>query len=116
MQLSIRVIFKIPDRFILPTFGPDIEPPGTLAYVEWFTRPRHKVPAHKMYPVSHSKRSSGIRNASVIEINSQLHPCQLFPKFGNRVNQAWTSDNVLERCEQFFVNNWLDLHTYQTTW
>src|SRR6266853_3360932 len=71
---QIRVIFKIPDRFILPMFGTRIKPPGTLAYVEWFTRPRHKALGHKMYPVSRSKRSNGIRDASVVEVDSIIRP------------------------------------------
>jgi hypothetical protein len=97
-------------------FGPHDKPPGTLAYIEWFTRPRHKAPAHKMYRVSRSMRSDGTRYASVIEVDTIIRSCQLFPKFSGRVNRAWSSDNVLERCEHFFVNNWLDHHTYQTTW
>jgi len=113
---QIRVIFKIPERFISQTFGTNVKPPGALAYIEWFTRPRQKAPAHKMYGVSRSMRSDGSRDASVIEVDTIIRSCQLFPKFRGRVNRAWTSDNVLERCEHFFVNNWLDHHTYQTTW
>ena len=113
---QIRVIFKIPERFISQMFDSHVKPPGALAYVEWFTRPRHKAPSHKMYRVSRSIRSDGSRDASVIEVDTIIRSCQLFPKFSGRVNRAWTSDNVLERCEHFFVNNWLDHHTYQTTW
>jgi len=113
---QIHVIFKIPERFISQVFGPHVKPPGTLAYIEWFTRPRNEAPAHKMYRVSRSMRSDGSCDASVIEVDTIIRSCQLFPKFSGRVNRAWTSDNVLERCEHFFVNNWLDHHTYQTTW
>lgn len=35
---QIHVIFKIPDRFLHVTFG-NCEPPGALAYIEWFTMP-----------------------------------------------------------------------------
>ena len=111
-----RVIFKIPKRFISQMFGSHVKPLGTLAYIERFTQPWHKAPAHKMYHVSCSLQSDGSRDASVIEVDTIIRSCQLFQKFGGRVNRAWTSDNMLERCKHFFVNNWLDHHTYQTTW
>ena len=59
---QFRVIFKIPKRFISQMFGSHVKPPGTLAYIEWFTRPEHKAPAHKMYCVSRSLQSDGSRD------------------------------------------------------
>ena len=76
---QVCVIFKIPEQYILQMFGPHINPPGALAYIEWFTRSRHKAPAHKMYCVSHSMQSDGSHDASVIEVDMIIHSCQLFP-------------------------------------
>jgi len=70
---QICVIFTSPGQLILPMFGPGIEPPGTLAYVGWFTCSQNNTPGHKMYPVSCSNISNGICEASVIEVNSNIH-------------------------------------------
>lgn len=95
------------------TFSSNHELPGALAYIEWFTIPRTKHVTHKMYPVSHSM-INGVREASVVEVSSIVRFCQLYPKFDERADRVWTSNNVLEHCTDFFVNNWLDHHTYAT--
>lgn len=102
--------------------------PGHLAYVEWFSRPAasRRDANHRMYAVSRSmhkplgvgRASSGVtvREASIIEVDTIRRSCHLFPKFGLRANRAWTSSNVLDRCETFLLNNWTDHHTYQTVY
>lgn len=110
---QLHVIFQIPDSYNSNTFG-TIAPPGHLAYVEWFSRPRHRDKIHGMFPVSHSYRQNGDRDASVVELHNVLRPCMLFPKFDLKVNRAWTSDNVLERCKKFFLNHYGDQNIFQT--
>lgn len=113
---QIRVIFRIPERFSIQIFGPNAQLPGPLVYVEWFSRSQTKGRGHGMYPVSRSMRANGQCDASIIELNRLIRPCHLFPKFSGNVDRAWKSSNVLERSKHFFVNNFLDHHTYQTTW
>jgi len=88
---------------------------GHLAYVEWFSRPRNKDSNHGMYPISRSYRNS-VQCAEVVEVESMFRTCQLVPRFGRRANRGWTSSNVLDQCEHFLVNNFIDHHTYQCIW
>lgn len=64
-----------------------------------------------MFPMSKSI-VDGVREASIIPMDSIIRPCQLFLKFAGSVDRSWTADNVLERCEDFLFNNWTDHHMY----
>lgn len=111
---QLRVIFKIPDAYLPSIFGASVPPPGNLAYIEWFLRPRRRDKNHSMFPVSRSYKRNGDRDVSVVQLDRVLRPCQLAPKFGVKADRGWTPDNVLERCEHFFINHFGDLHLYQT--
>lgn len=69
-------------------------------------------PDHKMYTVT-STRQAALKTFEVIELSRVIRNCQLIPKFGDRADRAWTSQNVLDRCEKFFLNNYVDNHTFQ---
>jgi hypothetical protein len=90
-----------------------------MAYVEWFTsfKPNHEA-NHEMYSITvPPPRANGFCNASIIPLTDIRQTCQLFPNFGrDNVNPEWTSDNVLDECRTFFVNNWASLYTYQSIW
>ncbi|KAG1760626.1 hypothetical protein EDD22DRAFT_980541 [Suillus occidentalis] len=109
----LKVIFRIPDEYV--TKMSLTRQLGHLAYVEWFSRPRNKDSNSGMYPISRSYRN-GMQDASVIEVDSMLRTCQLAPRFGRRANRAWTLNNVIDRCEHFLINNFIDHHTYQSIW
>ncbi|KAG1893739.1 uncharacterized protein F5891DRAFT_962498 [Suillus fuscotomentosus] len=109
----LKVIFRIPDEYVTKMSLP--RQIGHLAYVEWFSRSRNKDSNSGMYPISRSYRN-GVLDASVIEVDSMFRTCQLAPRFGRRANRAWTSNNVLDRCEHFLINNFIDHHTYQSIW
>ncbi|KAG2052891.1 hypothetical protein BDR06DRAFT_982926 [Suillus hirtellus] len=109
----LKVIFRIPDEYVTKMSLP--RQIGHLAYVEWFSQPRNKDSNSGMYPISRSYRN-GVLDASVIEVDSMFRTCQLAPRFGRRVNRAWTSNNVLDRCEHFLINNFINHHTYQSIW
>lgn len=66
-----------------------------------------------MYKVSREYRH-GSRHASVIPVQNIKRSVMLFPKFGPVVDRSWTSDNVLEECETFYVNPFVDEHSYRT--
>ena len=108
---QLRVVFKIPDEY-LSVFGSGPRP-GHLVYIQWFTRLTRKGKDHALYPVSRSFTTRGDRSAAVIELDTVIRPCPLFPRFDEPVNRAWTSANVLERCDRFFVNPFGDHHMYQ---
>ncbi|TCD67036.1 hypothetical protein EIP91_000598 [Steccherinum ochraceum] len=112
---QLRVAFKIPDEYNRSIFG-SVTPPAHLAYVEWFSKPKshHRDKVHGMFPVSRTYRSNGDRMAAIVELSSVVRPCQLSPKFDTSVNRAWTSENVLERAKNFFINHYSDQHMYQT--
>ncbi|KAG1721614.1 hypothetical protein EDB19DRAFT_1898301 [Suillus lakei] len=109
----LKVIFRIPDEYVTKMSLP--RQIGHLAYVEWFSQPRNKDSNSGMYPISRSYRN-GVLDASVIEVDSMFRTCQLAPRFGRRANRAWTSNNVLDRCKHFLINNFIDHHTYQSIW
>jgi len=106
----LRVVFQLPDEY-LSKIGLSGQV-GRLAYIEWFSRPRNKDLNHGMYSVSRSYRN-GIQCTEVVEVDSIFRTCQLVPKFGRWANRAWTSSNVIDQCEHFLINNFIDHHTYQ---
>ncbi|KAJ7309310.1 hypothetical protein DFH08DRAFT_719326, partial [Mycena albidolilacea] len=60
---------------------------------------------------------NGFSNASIISLTDIRQTCQLFPKFGrDDVDATWTTDNVLDTCTAFYVNNWASLYSYQSIW
>ncbi|KAJ7215557.1 hypothetical protein GGX14DRAFT_562771 [Mycena pura] len=115
----VKVLFRLPDRFDDATPTPSQWPKTCMAYVEWFTsfKPRHED-NHEMYSISTPpRRANGFRNASIIPLTDIRQTCQLFPNFGREdVDPKWTSDNVLDLCCNFFVNNWAGLYAYQSIW
>ena len=115
----LRVIFKLPDKLfggIIPS--PALWPKSPLAYVEWFTPLRPSAhPDHNMYAVRTSPLSSeGRRPGAIVPLSSIRQSCMLTPAFGRQVDRDWTSDNVLDLCTSFLVNNWASKYAYQTIW
>ncbi|KZT24914.1 hypothetical protein NEOLEDRAFT_1156454 [Neolentinus lepideus HHB14362 ss-1] len=112
----LRAIFKIPEESVRETFGSAVRPPGPLAYIEWFTRAWDKDPNNLMFRVSQCKGQNGRKESAIIELDTIFRECHLLPKFEARANRAWTSLNVLDRCDHFFINDFADHHLYQTIW
>ncbi|KAH9911464.1 uncharacterized protein BXZ73DRAFT_56977, partial [Epithele typhae] len=112
---QLRVIFRLPPQAtdLFPDV-PSSNVPKHLAYVEWFTpfAAAGPDPNHGLYKVSRSLRN-GARLADVIPITQIERSCQLLPCFGPIAPREWTSSNVLESCTSFYVNSFLDKHTYK---
>lgn len=112
----LRAIFRIPPHCNHALFGAHgVSAPGHLAFVEWFSKPTAKHRDHQMYTVTRSGTRSA-PSVSIIEVSTIKRGCQLAPMFGDRANRAWTSQNVLDRCDKFLLNNFVDHHTYQSVW
>jgi hypothetical protein len=95
-------------------FTDGTEVPEHLAYVEWYTRLLdNPEPNHLMYKISPQKDRDGSNMCSIISLANIRRSVHLFPKFGAFAPQEWSSSNVLDRCNTFFVNDFTDRHMYR---
>ena len=92
---QVKVIFRIPDEF--GSF------PHPMAYVEWFTPLTSLAPDPLMYQISRSTRNRQ-RRASIIPITQIERLVHLIPKFGKKFDLSWSSENVLNKAQVFYVN------------
>ncbi|TRM68635.1 hypothetical protein BD626DRAFT_565463 [Schizophyllum amplum] len=86
---------------------------NSLVYVEWLT-PFRRAPAgvHGLHKVAcmplHSRE--GVVPGAIIPLANVRQSCMLIPAYGRCLEiasqAAWTSANVLDKCEDFYVNNW----------
>jgi len=97
---QVRVIFALP--------GSTDE---HLAYIEWFSKFLAPDPDHGMLRLNRTL-DSGDRVASIVPISLIRRSVHLFPKFGSKVPENWTSENVLEECTTFYLNQFSDRHMY----
>lgn len=100
---QVRAIFILPEYFPLRV---------PLAYVEYFTPFTTQRKDNELYAVKRSWKA-GRRESAVISIEAIRCSCHLIPIFGGRVDPSWTSDNVLELCDSFYLNSYLDIETFQ---
>ncbi|KAL1698191.1 hypothetical protein EV121DRAFT_218562, partial [Schizophyllum commune] len=121
----LRVIFTLPST--LTGIAQDHPAPlhwprDPLAYVEWFA-PFHNSPAgaQRMFLVNKMRASSDRRTCgAIVPLANIRQSCMLFPVYGQLADlpsqQSWTSENVLDECSSFLLNNWRSLYSYQTLW
>jgi hypothetical protein len=100
----VRAIFTLPIAFGVP------EP---LAYVELFTSPNTEEPIVNvgMYRIRRLMEVDN-RCAQVIPLSLIYRSVHLLPMFGRESN-CWTSENVLEVCDNFYVNRYMDEHMFR---
>ena len=89
-----------------------------MAYIEWYAPLKPAAEDfHEMYIVKKSLYTSdGCLPGQVIPLSSISQTCQLIPQFGREVPMEWTSDNVLDKCDTFFLNSFTSKYAYQTLW
>lgn len=102
----VRVIFDLP-----PQFG---RLPHPLAYIEWFTALGHPDPVTGMYSVRHSTRHRR-PNAEIISVDRIVRSAHLMGKSGRQLNRNWTTSNVLEKAEVFWVNPYINIDMFIAT-
>lgn len=107
-------MFTLSDKICTQVFDDDVPFPGHLAYIEWFTT-FQQLPHrdHKMYKIS-PEYKDGVRFASIVPVEQIVRSVMLFPQFGPVANREWTSDNILDICKTFYVNPFVDEHSYKT--
>lgn len=89
-------------------------PAHPLAYVTWFTRfkpfPDNDTGMYRIEPAKDSKAQA---QGMVIPLTDIRQSCMLTP--GRTTwDPTWTSNNVLDTCDSFLVNNMQSKYTYQT--
>lgn len=117
---QVRAIFSLKDEDRQRLFGDDhaASVAKHFAYVEWFTRfSAAPGPHHRLYRVQKSYvTNNGVtfRLAEIIPVQRILCSVQLFPRFGPHsvVESTWTAENVLEKCDVFYVNPFTSESTY----
>ncbi|PPQ73776.1 hypothetical protein CVT26_011510, partial [Gymnopilus dilepis] len=117
----VKVIFKLPNTLDTPLGPrplPSTWPQGPLAYIEWYSPlPRNAEARHgTMYRI---KRQSGNqqnrRPGSIVPLGNIRQSCMLFPAFPREgVPSDWTSQNVLDLADAFYVNKWSSKYAYHT--
>ena len=86
-----------------------------LAYIKWFTNFSTPDPGHGMLKLNHVLLNGEDHVASVVLVSSIRCSVHLFPKFGPKVPEHWTSANVLEKCTTLYPNLFSDRYMYYIT-
>ncbi|KZV76152.1 hypothetical protein PENSPDRAFT_598761 [Peniophora sp. CONT] len=106
---QVRVIFSLQEELA------QIRPSTAcrhLAYIELFTRFR-SCPEDDcdLYKVQRSMTDLQ-RTAIVVPLDRIFRSCHLVPEFGKQVDRRWKSETVLEQCDTFYLNSFIDDHMY----
>jgi hypothetical protein len=114
----LKVIFQLPEtvkRYGIEEPAPLDWPTTPLVYVTWFSHFRSRPdPGLGMYHVKPSVASDGTPQGAIIPLSDIRQSCMLVPSSRTDWDPTWTSGNVLDNCQSFFVNNLQSKYTYQT--
>ncbi|KAG2131435.1 uncharacterized protein EDB93DRAFT_1323215 [Suillus bovinus] len=104
--------FSLPSKSLSLLVALTVQIPSHLAYIEWFM-PFRSTPdqCHRLYKLSRSFRG-GEELTSIVPLANIVRSVHLIPNFGAIVPQEWTSDTVLDDCNTFWLNSYLDRYTF----
>lgn len=112
----VRCIFGLPEEARKEWFPGGLKYKH-LAYVEWYT-PFSQAPLDRNSHLFKIKRlrdaRDGTQKASIVPIDYIRQSIHLLPKFGPVTPVHWTSSNVLDEAEFFYVNPFTDRFVYST--
>jgi hypothetical protein len=103
--VQVRIIFTLPHQFQVGMYS------QVLAYVKWFTPLWEPDLSSSLCQVSHLAHQLH-QNAAVIHIDEVIHLCHLIPKMEPSVDPGWTSANIYEMANDFYLNTFIDLETF----
>ena len=67
-----------------------------------------------MFEISSLKdKEGGVKICSVIPLRDIRRSVHLFPRFGRVAPADWTSNNVLDQCDIFYLNDFTDRHLFR---
>jgi hypothetical protein len=52
------------------------------------------------------------RNSEIISVNDLVSGCHLMAKYGAHVDKSFSTDDVLEKAAQFYVNPYIHVDTF----
>ncbi|KAF8230444.1 hypothetical protein L208DRAFT_1281717, partial [Tricholoma matsutake] len=103
---QVHAIFNLP-----PQFG---RLPHPLAYIEWFMTLGQLDPVTGMYSIQHLM-CHRCPNAEIVAVDWIVHSAHLMGKSGRELNHNWTTSNVLEKAEVFWVNPYINIDMFIAT-
>ncbi|KAJ3963557.1 hypothetical protein EV361DRAFT_813277, partial [Lentinula raphanica] len=114
----LRVIFRLPRKVINEGSienAPANWPKEHLAYITWYTRFKPSPDnATGMYKVEPAVASNGVPQGAIIPLSNIRQSCMLVPSTKTSWDKDWDSNNILDQCSSFFVNNLQTKYSYQT--
>ncbi|KAJ7052173.1 hypothetical protein C8F01DRAFT_998440 [Mycena amicta] len=105
-RLSLEGLFpgRIRAIFALPIEYGRFETP--LAYIEWYKPLTTRDDTLGMFKISAATQNNR-RRASIIPVTLINRSCHLIPRFPRQIDRTLTSDNVLDRAKNFYLNPYL---------
>ncbi|KAI0683789.1 hypothetical protein BC835DRAFT_1524119 [Cytidiella melzeri] len=111
----VRLVFSLPPAARRLLFTHESAVPTHLAYVEWYTKLRPRPEAdHLLYKISPLVDDRGDPICSIVAVKDIRQSAHLFPKFGPSAPSEWTSSNVLDLCQTFYINSFSNKFMYRT--
>jgi hypothetical protein len=111
-----KIIFKLPQAYSNLRQNAT---PEHLVFVEWFTKPKINPDSSSgMFKIKkdYLRQDPPYSIGEVVKLSSIVQSVQLIPVVsrGAKVNHSWTSEKVVDQCDEFFINNWGSIRSYQT--
>ncbi|KAF8273214.1 hypothetical protein EI94DRAFT_1769482 [Lactarius quietus] len=111
----VHMVFSIPRKYHNHLFKPTVAVLPHLAYVKWYLPLTESEPNHRLFKICPQKDSEGNRICSIVPVGNIWQSVHLLPKFRPVMPAEWTSSNVLDQCDVFYLNTFSDQRMFHTT-